>query len=213
MRRDHTGDGLTGLEMIITIAIILFFMYVAFSAIFGAVGGADKKEGGIIAGSVGGESNIMVTGGTSNGVQDTGGAIMGISLTCEDPDPSVMGSCLIPVRLLTGSMGSVDMSTAKLTFEYGHDTETPAFTTGTSVGKPSWTIADRSHIIPVMQADEDIYLEPNEIFTLLIYPGNPVPAEKKFSITISPENAAPLELIYMVPPSIRKQRIVELMPG
>ncbi|MBN1432347.1 MAG: hypothetical protein JW931_06200 [Methanomicrobiaceae archaeon] len=213
MRRDHTRDGLTGLEMIITIAILLFFMYVAFSAIFGAVGGADKNEGGIIAGSVSRESEILVTGGASNGVQDTGGAIMGISLICEDPDPSVMGGCLIPVRLLTGSMGSIDMSTAKLTFEYGYNTETPAFTTGTSVSKSSWTIADTSHIIPVMQADEDIYLEPNEIFMLLVYPGNPVPAEKKFSITLSPKNATPLELIYMVPPSIRKQRIVELMPG
>lgn len=213
MRHERSREGLTGLEMIIIIAILLVFVYAAASAIFGACGTADKKVGGIVAGAVGDESEILVTDGDSNGVQDTGGVIMGISLACQKPQPSMMGSCLIPVRLLTGSTGSIDMSTATVTFNTGQVRENLPFITDTTLDKPGWTIADRSHMIPLIEPDQDIYLEPNEIFTLLLYPENPVSAGESFSITLSAANAVPLNEGFRVPPSIKSHRIVVLIPG
>jgi len=213
MRHDHSREGMTGLEMIIIIAILLIFMYAAASAIFGAYGTTEKKEGGIIVDAVGDESEILVLDGDSEGIQDTGGVIMGINLACQNPHPSMMGSCLIPVRLLTGSTGSIDMSTAKVVFSSGDVRETLPFTTDTTLNKPGWTIADRNHLIPLAEPDEDIYLEPNEVFTLLLYPENPVSAEESFSITLSTDNAVPLNEGFRLPPLIRTHRIVVLIPG
>lgn len=213
MRCHHRVEGITGLEMIITIIILLLFVYISASLIFGATGSTGKAEGGIVVGAASGESEIIVVDGESDGIQDTGGEIMDINIICESPDKSIMGSCLIPVRLLTGSTGRVDMSLAGIIFSCGTDTEILPFTENKSVKKPSWTIADRTHMIPLMEADEDIYLEPNEVFTLLIYPGKGVVAGKGFTVTVSPGGVVPLETSYIVPPAIRTHRIAELLPG
>ncbi|GEM_PF-781427 len=213
MRIDRTMDGLTGLEMIIAISALLIITCISASLITGGSGETEKAGGGLIVSAAGPESEILVTDGESEGIQDAGGTILDINLVCNNPEPSVMGSCLIPVRLLTGSTGIVDMSTAKVGFKYSGETEELAFSQNTSLVKPAWTIADRSHLIPLMQADGDIYLEPNEIFTLLIYPQNGVAAEDRFTVTISPKEAVPLSISLKVPPSIRSHRIVGLLPG
>lgn len=213
MRCNRTPEGLTGFEIIIITAVILIFMYIAISAVSGAWGATEKNEGGLIVNSVTPESEILVIDGETDGIQDTGGTVMEVNLLCEEPGSSMMGSCLVPVRLLIGSTGSIDMSTAKITFNYNSSSEVLSFTTDATVSRPAWTIADRSNFIPLLEADEDIFLEPNEIFTLLIYPENSVPAEGFFSVSISPEMAVPLKQEFKVPPSIRSQRIVELLQG
>ncbi|WP_048149573.1 hypothetical protein [Methanolacinia paynteri] len=210
MRRCRTTEGLTGLEIIIIIAVLLIFMYIAASAITGAYGTTEKKEGGMVVNAVTPESEILVIDGETDGIQDTGGAVMSVNLICEDSDPSSMGSCLIPVRLLVGSTGSIDITTVKVLFNHNSVTETLPFTAAGTISKPAWTVADRSSVIPLLDADEDLSLEANEIFTLLIYPENPVPAEDFFTITISAEKMTPLVQEFRVPPSIRSQRIVEL---
>ena len=211
MRCCRTSEGLTGLEIIIIIAVLLIFMYIAASAIAGAYGATEKKEGGMIVNSVATESEILVIDGETDGIQDTGGAVMSVNLICENPDSSMMGSCLIPVRLLVGSTGSIDITTVKVLFNYNSITETLPFTAADTISRPAWTVADRSSIIPLLDADEDLSLEPNEVFTLLIYPENSVPAEEFFSITISAERMTPLIQKFRVPPAIRSQRIVELL--
>lgn len=211
MRCCRTSEGLTGLEIIIIIAVLLIFMYIAASAITGAYGATEKKEGGMIVNSVAPESEILVIDGETDGIQDTGGAVMSVNLICENPDSSMMGSCLIPVRLLVGSTGSIDITTVEVLFNYNSITETLPFTATDTISRPAWTVADRSSIIPLLDADEDLSLEPNEVFTLLIYPENSVPAEEFFSITISAERMTPLIQKFRVPPAIRSQRIVELL--
>jgi uncharacterized membrane protein len=211
MRCYRTSEGLTGLEIIIIIAVLLIFMYIAASAIAGAYSATEKKEGGMIVNSVAPESEILVIDGETDGIQDTGGAVMSVNLICENPDSSMMGSCMIPVRLLVGNTRSIDITTVKVLFNYNSITETLPFMAADTISRPAWTVADRSSIIPLLDADEDLSLEPNEVFTLLIYPENSVPAEEFFSITISAERMTPLIQKFRVPPAIRSQRIVELL--
>lgn len=212
MRCNENPEGITGLELIITIAVILVFIYIVISAVFGAVEPVDAKEGGVIGASVNFESEPLVTDGESNGVQDTGGEILGITLICDSPNPSSMGSFLIPVRLLIGSTGSIDISASKVSFIYDDHTEYPKYTNASSIKKSSWTVGDRKDFIPLLEADEDLMLEPNEIFTLVIYPETPVPPDGVFSVEISPPGDTPLKLRYRVPPTIESQRIVDLIP-
>ena len=211
MRCCRTTEGLTGLEIVIIIGVLIVFMYIAATAIAGAYGATEKNEGGMVVNAVAPESEILVIDGEPDGIQDTGGNVMEVDLNCKDPDSSSMGSCLIPVRLLIGSTESIDITTVRVLFDYNSVTETLPFTAADTISRPAWTVADRSSVIPLLDADEDLYLEPNEIFTLLIYPENPVPAEEFFSITVSAKMMTPLVQEFRVPPSILSQRIVELL--
>lgn len=213
MRCDRSKEGITGLEIIIIVVVLLIFMYAAATAIFSIYSTTEKKEAGLVINAVEDESEILVIDGDSEGIEDTGGVIMSVNLISEEPDPSVMGSCLVSVRLLTGSMGKLDMSTAKIIFNNDPINETLSFIRDHDLEKPGWTIAGRTYAIPLIKQDEDIYLEPNEVFALLIYPNNPVTAEKSFSVEISVDNAVPLKQSFRLPLSIESNRIVSLIPG
>ncbi|MDD4126835.1 MAG: hypothetical protein PHV39_04015 [Methanomicrobium sp.] len=214
MQDEGRNEALTGLEIIITIAFFCIFIWLCGSIIFNAVMpdifSNNKTHGGLVGFAVGDEDNIMMIDGICYGAQNTGGVFEEVELQSKETTSLSLGSCTIPLSLLTGQQVSIDMGDAKILFMYNDVTEELSYSDKRPLLESSWTIAQKSNMIPLVSADSDIILEPNEIFTILVYPAANVPANEKFSVEVTPKSNNPLKINPTVPPQITSQRIVEL---
>ncbi|WOF17109.1 hypothetical protein F1737_10690 [Methanoplanus sp. FWC-SCC4] len=208
------ADGLTGLELIIAIAVICIFIYLFAGIIFNASmpDMNHKSPGGIVGFAVSETGYLLIVDGDCYGMQDTGGTAGTITLVSENPSSSAMGSCQIPVKLVTGSTGAIEMDGAEIVFTYKNKSEKLSYSGNNPLFKPAWTISDKSGVIPFQDADEDLLLEPNEIFTILVYQSTPVEAYDSFQVSLTPKSSLPLDIGFKVPPQIRQNRIVTLLP-
>jgi len=214
MQDENRNDAITGLELIIAIAVICIFIWLCGSIVFNAVmphfNNSSGPRGGFVGFATGESADILIIDGTCFGAQNTGGDFLGVELSAKDNTGPEMGSCTIPLRLYSYQQVSIEISNAKILFSYNGKTEELSYSDKRPLVSPSWTIAQKSNIIPLANADSDIILEPNEIFTILVYPEESVPAEKKFSVVVTPQSYNPLSINTAVPPEIVSQRIVEL---
>ncbi|MBN2733743.1 MAG: hypothetical protein JXQ82_02650 [Methanomicrobiaceae archaeon] len=212
MRDFNRSEAMTGLELIIVIAILCIFLYISGSIVFNAVmpGKSPESPGGLVGFAVDESDEILMTDGTSYGAQNTGGVFLSVELNPKEQSNTDLGSCTIPIKLFIGRQVAVDLSTAEIIFKYNEITETLYYSEKRPLISPCWTIADKSSMIPLSSADEDNVLEPNEIFTVLVYPKTNVPAHEEFSVSITPESVHPFVVKTVVPPEITKHRIVEL---
>ncbi|MBP2133344.1 hypothetical protein J2128_001298 [Methanomicrobium sp. W14] len=214
MRTQSGDEAMTGLEAVIAIGILCIFIYLFGSAVYGAVmpdhNRSYEPHTGIISFATGESSEILVVDGACYGAEDTGGVFQGVELKTEGKNPKAMGSCTIPLKLLIGSPVSVKMNKAVIQFSYGGKTENLSYSNESPLSKPSWTIAQKSSVIPFGDADEDNILEQNEIFTILVYPSSDVPASGQFSVLVTPKSENPLVVSPIVPADITVKRIVTL---
>ncbi|PKL57784.1 MAG: hypothetical protein CVV34_05705, partial [Methanomicrobiales archaeon HGW-Methanomicrobiales-5] len=64
---------------------------------------------------------------------------------------------------------------------------------------PNWTITNKANSVPLKSADQDLFLETDEEFTLLVCPAGHVAPYQQFTLTIEPENGQILPLTRTVP--------------
>lgn len=224
MKNEPGNEALTGLEIIILTAFLCIFIYLCASVVFGAVmpdifsknknaQNSAESPGGIIGFATDETAEILIRDGTCYGAQNKGGVFEGVELIPKEPVSANLGACTIPLRLSFGKQISINLEDAVILFRLDSDsqnTEELKYSDLRPLPKSSWTIADKSGLIPLASADSDNILEPNEIFTILVYPKFNVEPYQKFSVDFTPKSLNPLNIAFTVPPQIISQRIVEL---
>ncbi len=200
----HTGDeGLTGLELLILSALALCSLYlICHLTVLAPEGGDDR---GVVVGAMEEGGSLLMEDGGVYGFADDGGPCEGVAVTGSGGiHPDRMGAVLVSVRLVTGDMGGVDLGSATVTIAA---TDGPAEALSCSDTRPldhgGWTVASRSHAVPFQAADDDLVLEPNEIFELLLYPAERLAPDTRFTVGITADGGMPFSLSRTVPPAIR----------
>jgi len=67
---------------------------------------------------------------------------------------------------------------------------------------PNWTITNKANSVPLKSANQDMLLETDEQFTLLVCPAGHAAPYQQFTMTIEPENGQILPLTRTIPPAI-----------
>ncbi len=138
------------------------------------------------------------------GYQDISGTVYGVPVSNPSPDPSKMGLVSLPVRIQQFTEGpegppSIDMRKTRIWFTAnGKIEELPRYDNRPLI-KPSWTVGGKSG------ANDDDFLDPNEVFTLLVYPGTPIGPGTPFSIDVRMGGQWPLTVNMTVPAQIQAQ--------
>ncbi|MDD3407847.1 MAG: hypothetical protein PHP13_07175 [Methanomicrobium sp.] len=207
-------DAVTGLEIIIAVSFICILTLICGILVFSPdiqdLNSSTSLHGGFVGFAEGETADILIVDGVCYGVQNKGGVILGVELSAKESIDSGMGSCTIPIRLISYQQTSINMADIKVIFSNNGITEKLSYSDQRPLKCPSWTIAQKSNLIPLACADSDIILEANEIFTILVFPETSVPAREKFTAAIAPGSYNPLSITAAVPPEINSQRIVEL---
>ncbi|WP_319643260.1 hypothetical protein [Methanovulcanius yangii] len=200
----HAADeGLTGLELLILCALVLCGLYLVLHLTVLAPAGGDDR--GVVVGAMEEGGSLLIEDGEVYGFADDGGPYEGVAVTGEGGlHPDMMGAVLVSVRLATGDLGGVDLSSATVTMTAdGRTAPLSLSAANRPLDRGQWTVASRSHVIPFRQADDDLVLEPNEIFEVLLYPEERLAPNTRFTVGITAEGGMPFSLRRTVPPAIR----------
>ncbi|MCX6698479.1 MAG: hypothetical protein NTV68_00905 [Methanomicrobiales archaeon] len=142
------------------------------------------------------------------GYADISGLVGNVMVKTMTPDPGKMGSVSLPITIQqftegAGGPPSIDMRKTHIWFTAnGKQTELP-LTETRPLTKPAWTIAGKSGVSAGYSANQDDFLEPNELFTLMIYPGNALPPGTPFSIDVGLAGQWPLTVNMTVPSPVK----------
>ena len=208
MRKDDRGrrSGLTGLEFLILATI---FAVVAASALFWEPRHVGKAPGGLIPLSLGPAEKTLVVAGGVYGYWIQDGTAGGIPVAFPgDPLPGIDG-ILLPIQLLVGSdpldMGSVSVVVQSRGSPVGleRDDRRP-------IARSSWTVAQKTGVLPLHKADEDDLLEPQETFGILVVPPGPLGPGERVTITLSPSGGIPLVVNRNIPAGVNPVTLLSL---
>jgi hypothetical protein len=138
------------------------------------------------------------------GYQDISGTVYGVPVSNPSPDPSKMGLVSVPVRIQQFTQGpegppAIDMRKTRIWFTANGNIEELPLYNNRPLEKPAWTVSGKSG------ANEDDFLEPGEIFILLVYPGTPIGPGTPFSIDVRMGGQWPLTINMTVPGTIQPQ--------
>ncbi len=142
------------------------------------------------------------------GYADISGPVGNVTVKTTTPDPGKMGSVSLPITIQQFTVGAggpppIDMRKTRIWFTTnGQQTELPWIETR-PLTKPAWTIAGKSGVSAGYSANQDDFLEPNELFTLLIYPGTALSPGTPFSIDVGLAGQWPLTVNMTVPSPVR----------
>lgn len=142
------------------------------------------------------------------GYADISGQVGNVTVETSTPDPELMGSVTLPIVIQQFTQGpsgqqSIDMRNTKVWWtENGKSVELPLVETR-PIKKPAWTIAGKSGVSAGSSANSDDFLDPNEVFTLLIYPGSAIPPGTSFSIDVRLAGQWPLVVNMTVPSPVQ----------
>jgi hypothetical protein len=84
--------------------------------------------------------------------------------------------------------GAIDMGHASVIWVSGNDQEKLNLVQTPVPVCPNWTITGKGNFVPLKGADQDLFLEDTEQFTLLVCPAGHAAPYQQFTITIAPEN-------------------------
>ncbi|UUX91274.1 hypothetical protein [Methanoplanus endosymbiosus] len=209
------SEGMTVLELLILTGLFLIFIGLFGGTIYSAFFGSDAQiTGGIVSGSVRGETTVIYTEGSISGYEDICGTFDGVELYTARPDSRKLGSILLPVKTTISSYtkNPVDIRSFTVMVYYSGSSETLTYSEKNPLEKPAWTVAQRSGYIPLQDADDDYLIESNEIFDILVYPGSSLPPGANFGVEISSGTGIPLKEDLTVPPQIDSREVVILKP-
>ena len=206
-------EGLTLLELIIMIAVVLIITYVllgVFSSDTPSESGKKEAAGGIIGDFESSMENVLARNGPSYGMQDISGTLYDVDIYSYGVHPDELGSAAVSIKLVAMSGKSIDFNNADLLFKYGNNVERLAYSTGQPLMPGYWVIVQRGSVIPFQKADGDDILENNEMFTLVVNPAITVPANGVFELTLNTDTNRAFDMKFGVPPEIRKYGVVKL---
>lgn len=202
----NRARALTGLEILILAAIVAG---VAASALFWETHHAGRAPQGIIPLSFEPAEKTLVVAGEVYGFWIQDGTAGGIPVAFpKDSLPGIDGIS-IPVQLLVGS-DPLDMGSVRVAIE----------STGAPVGlqrddrrpidRSSWTVAQKSGVLPLHHADEDDLLEPKEMFGILVVPPGPLGPGEHVAITLVPSGGIPLVVNRDIPARVSPVTLLSL---
>lgn len=190
-------DAVTGADLVIGLIAVIAILFVI-HILLGSPLTADHDEG-IIPRTIEASADVLITDGDVYGFADTGGPYEGVTVAEGPTNPNTMGAVSLPLRLLEGEMGGVNMETADVRISTQEHIEGLRYSGNMPLQRPNWTVASRSHVTAGETADNDLIIEPGEIFTILVYPSMSLPPETTFSVQIQAGKGEPFTMTRKVP--------------
>ena len=147
--------------------------------------------------------NMVLTGGMT-GYADNTGMLGYVMVANPYPDPTRLGAVQLKIRLdsarvIIDPSSGVNLDKSTVTFVNPRVSEQLHETSSFLMRKPGWTIAAKSGTLPYRSADADNILEPNEEFTLFMYPSEALPPRTPFSVIVAFANAKEIQVNGVVP--------------
>jgi hypothetical protein len=151
-----------------------------------------------------GTADTMVLIGGMTGYADNSGLLGLVTVENPSPNPKELGAVqlkirLDSVRLIIDPSSGVNLDESTVTFVYPRVSEKLPETSSFPMRKPGWTIAAKSGTLPYQSADADNILEPNEEFTLFVYPTEALPPRTPFSVIVAFANSKEIQANGFVP--------------
>jgi len=194
-------DAVTGADLVVgAIAVIGILILVHF--LLGSPLTVNHNRG-IIPEAIEASADALITDGDVYGFADNGGPYEGVTVAEGPTSPATMGAVSLSLRLIEDETGGVNMETADVRISAKEHIEGLRYSGNMPLQRPNWTVASRSHVTAGEQADNDLIIEPGEIFTILLYLSEGLPPETVFSVQVQNGNGEPYTITRKVPGAIK----------
>ncbi|MDE4908512.1 hypothetical protein L0665_07820 [Methanogenium marinum] len=194
-------DAVTGADIVIGIIAIIGLLIVVHYLLGSPL--TSNHDGGIIPNFIESSADKLVPKGDIYGFADNGGPYEGVTVAEGPTHPEKMGAVSLPLRLMGGETGGINMETADIRISTEGHIEGLRYSGNMPLERPNWTVASRSHVNAGEQADNDLIIEPGEIFTILVYPAEGLSPGTEFSIQIQNGKGGPSTITRKVPGTIK----------
>ncbi|MCX6696313.1 MAG: hypothetical protein NTV84_01885, partial [Methanoregula sp.] len=142
-----------------------------------------------------------------NGYADNTGVLRNIPVENPSPDSQRLGAVQMTIHLnsvnpiLDKSTG-VNLDLCTVTFVSPFGREQLRMVSDRPMRKPGWTIASKTGTLPYQSADADNILEPNEQFSLFVYPSHALPPQSWFRVFVDFPNSKEIQINNVVPSTV-----------
>ena len=138
------------------------------------------------------------------GYADISGTLGFLPVVSPHPDPTRLGSVQMEIQLASFRLNwepgtGEDLTKATVTMTSNYGSETLGRKTTVPMIRPGWEIVEKGGMLPGLQANENDILEPNEVFTVFVYPSRPLPPGTSFSVVLSMPDQRSLTVSRTVP--------------
>jgi hypothetical protein len=198
---DHA---LTGLEIVILLVVaVLIIGYLGYGESSHGktppLGVQQKQKQGMIANDVVATTDLLTDPGGISGYPAVDGTIAGVPVRFKTQNPAMLGAFELTIQPFMMNSGNIDMGHASVLWVSGTDQEKLSLVQTPILICPNWTITNKANSVPLKSADQDLFLETDEQFTLLVCPAGHAAPYQQFTMTIAPENGQILPLTRTVP--------------
>ncbi len=204
----HSNEhALTGLEIVIILVFaVLIIGYLGYGELSHGktppVGSQQKPKQGMIANDVVATTDLLSDPGGIFGYPAVDGTVAGIPVYFKTQNPAMLGAFELTIQPFMMNSGNIDMGHASVLWVSGTDQEKLSLVQTPQLICPNWTITNKGNNVPLKGSDQDLFLETDEQFTLLVCPAGHAAPYQQFTLTIAPENGQILPLTRTVPPGI-----------
>jgi hypothetical protein len=197
-------NALTGFEIVILLVVVVLFVgYLGYGEISHGktppVGAQQQQKQGMIVNDVVATTDLLSDPGGIFGYPAVDGAINGLPVRFITQDPTQLGAFQLVIQPFMMNSGYIDMGHASVLWVSGTDQEKLSLVQTPQLICPNWTITNKANTVPLKSADQDLFLETDEQFTLLVCPAGHIAPYQQFTLTIAPENGQILPLTRTVP--------------
>jgi archaellin len=201
------GRGLTGLELLILIAVGA--AAVAAGLALEEYQGGAKAPSGIIPLSLETAERTMVVAGETYGFWVRDGTAGGIPVSFpQDPRPGV-DAISVPIQLLVGQ-DPIDMNSLRVAVRSRDGTTVLLRDESGRPGRSSWAVTGKTGVLPLQEADRDDLLETPETFQVLVLPPGPLEPGEQVTVTISSPPGIPLVIDRDIPARVSPVTLLSL---
>ena len=200
-------SALTGLEIVILLVVaVLVVGYIGYAEITHGktppVGAQQKQKQGMIANDVVATTDLLTDPGGIFGYPAVDGTIDGVTVHFKTQNPALLGAFELTIQPFMMNSGAIDMGHASVLWVSGTDQEKLSLVQMPVLICPNWTITNKANLVPLKSANQDLLLQTDEQFTLLVCPAGHAAPYQQFTMTIEPANGQILPLTRTVPPTI-----------
>ncbi len=197
-------NAFTGLEIVILLVVaVLIIGYLGYGELSHGktppLGAQPKQKQGMITNTVVATSNLITAPGGITGYPAVDGTINGVPVRFKTQNPAMVGAYVLTIQPFMMTTGYIDMGHASVLWVSGTDQEKLSLVQTPILICPNWTITNKGNFVPSKVADQDLFLEDTEQFTLLVCPVGHAAPYQQFTLTIAPENGEILPLTRTVP--------------
>jgi len=145
--------------------------------------------------------------GSVNGYADNTGVLGNIPVENPSPDSQRLGAVQMTIRLdsvnlILDKSSGVNLDLCTVTFVSPFGREQLRMVSDRPMQKPGWTITSKTGTLPYQSADADNILEPNEQFSLFVYPSHALPPQSWFRVFVDFPNSKEIQINNVVPSTV-----------